>query len=84
MVKFCVQPCISIYTDSSFKVSVHSNEKARNNSIWMFPNIFFSIIAVYVSIVYIMEDIYACEHFLVVVWYAAIVILCRVASKPTT
>ena len=81
---FCVQPCISIYTDSSFKVSVYSNEKARNNSIWMFPNIFFSIIALYVSIVYIMEDIYACEHFLLVVGYAAIVILCRVASKHTT
>ena len=38
------------------------NEKGRNNSIRMFPNIFFSIIALYVSIVYIMEDIYAREH----------------------
>ena len=49
----------------------------------MFPNILFSIIALYVSIVYIMEDINACKNILLVVWCAAIVILGRVASKHT-
>ena len=54
-----------MYTESSFwKINVYSNWKGRNSITWMFPNILFSIIALYVSIVYTMEDIYACKNIL--------------------